>query len=337
MTLRRLAIVPLLLVVAVAVWFWFGRGQEVTVAVPTRGTAVEIVYATGSVEPIRWSKVTSLIRARIVEVCDCEGKAVKKGDVLARLDDRELRAQLDELKAREDFSRREMSRVTELMGRGSATTQAFERASSDLRQIQALISVQMEKLSYYDIVAPMDGEVLRRDGQIGEIAEAGQVLYRVGEPKPLQVVAEVNEEDIPRVEAGQLVLFRTDAFPNRRLEGTVREITPMGDAAAKTYRIRVKLPDDTPLKPGMSVEANVVTREKPNALLVPTDAVQGSAVYVVAADRAQRRTIEVGIRGTRAVEILGGVDEADRVVSPVATDLTDGRRVRVVGRTAAPP
>ena len=115
----------------------------------------------------------------------------------------------------------------------------------------------------------MDGVVLRRDGEVGEIAEVGQILFRVGVPKPLQVVAEVNEEDIPRVAVGQTVLLRTDAFPGQRLEATVREITPMGDPVAKTYRIRVALPDDTPLRPGMSVEANVVTREKPNALLVP--------------------------------------------------------------------
>ena len=90
----------------------------------------------------------------------------------------------------------------------------------DLRQVQALISVQMEKLAYYTITAPMDGLVLRRDGEVGEIAEAGQVLFRVGVPKPLQIVAEVNEVDIPRVAVGQTVLLRTDAFLDRRLEGT---------------------------------------------------------------------------------------------------------------------
>ncbi|MGZ9106111.1 MAG: efflux RND transporter periplasmic adaptor subunit, partial [Rhodoplanes sp.] len=187
----------------------------------------------------------------------------------------------------------------------------------------------------YEIVAPMEGIVLRRDGEVGEIAEAGQVLFRVGVPKPLQVVAEVNEEDIPRVAIGQLVLLRTDAFPNRRIEGKVREITPMGDAVAKTYRIRVDLPDDTPLKPGMSVEANVITREKPGALLVPADAVQGSTVFVVDGDRVRKRAVEVGIRGTRNIEILSGVDEKNRVISPVPPgELADGQRVRVTMRGA---
>jgi RND family efflux transporter MFP subunit len=334
--LRRIALI--LVVVAVAAggaWYRYGRGQEITVAAPTRGTAVEIVYATGSIEPIRWAKVASIIRDRIVEVCDCEGKEVAKGDMLARLDDREIRATLEELRAREDFAKREVARVTELMGRGAATTQAFERASTELRQIQGLISVQLEKANDYIITAPMDGVVLRRDGEIGEIAEAGQILFRVGVPKPLQVVAEVNEEDIPRVELGQVVLLRTDAFPNQRLEGKVREITPMGDPVAKTYRIRVALPDDTPLKPGMTVEANVITREKPDALLVPADAVQGNTVFVLEGDRVRRRTVETGIRGTRAVEILSGLTERDRVASPAPTGLSDGAFVRVGERAPA--
>src|SRR5262245_301734 len=225
--------------VAVLAWWRLGRGVEIAVVAPTRGAAVEIVYATGAVEPVRWAKVASLIRERIVDLCNCEGKTIAKGDVLVRLDDREPRAQLQELKAREEFAKREMARVTELLGRGVATTQAFERISSDLRQIQALISVQLEKLDYYTVTSPMDGGVLRRDGESGEIAETGQILFRVGVPTPLQVVAEVNEEDIPRVGVGQTVLLRTDAFLGRRLEGKVHEITPMGDAVAKTYRIQI--------------------------------------------------------------------------------------------------
>jgi RND family efflux transporter MFP subunit len=314
--------------VALLAWWRLGRPAEVVTTAPTRGTAVEIVYATGAVEPVRWAKVASLIRDRIVDLCDCEGNTVAKGDVLVRLDDREPKAQLQELKAREEFAKREMARVTDLLGRGVASTQAFERISTDLRQIQALISVQMEKLAAYTIASPMDGVVLRRDGEIGEIAEPGQVLFRVGMPKPLQVVAEVNEEDIPRVAAAQAVLLRTDAFAGRRLDGKVHEITPLGDAVARTYRIRIALPDDTPLHVGMSVEANIVTREKANALLIPADALVGSHVLVVAGDRAHRRQVSVGIRGTRTVEILSGLDENDRVASPAPAGLPDGSRVR---------
>ena len=332
---RKFLIVAAIIVLlaAAAGWWRFGRGPQVAAVAATRGTAVEIVYATGGVEPVRWAKVASVIRDRIIEICDCEGKTIAKGDVLARLDDREVRAGLKELKAREEFLQRELSRVSELITRGAATTQAHERAAMDLHTVQALISVQTEKIADYTIVAPMDGVVLRRDGEIGEIAEAGQILFRVGVPKPLQVVAEVNEEDIPRVKVGQTVLFRTDAFPDQSLKGTVREITPMGDVVAKTYRIKIALPDDTPLKPGMSVEANIITREKPNALLIPADALQGKIVFVVDGNHVRKREINVGIRGTRTVEVLSGLKDGERVASPAATELKDGVRVRIAGGT----
>jgi RND family efflux transporter MFP subunit len=328
---RRIPALALVAAMAAGLAWWrLGRAPEVPFVAPMRGTAVEIVYGTGAVEPVRWAKVASLIRDRIVELCHCEGKTVAKGDVLARLDDRQVKAQLQELRAREDFAKREMARVTDLLGRGVATTQAFERISAELRQVQALVSVQLERLADYTIVAPMDGVVLRRDGEIGEIAETGQVLFRVGVPKPLLVVAEVNEEDIPRVAVGQTVLLRTDAFAGRRLEGKVHEITPMGDAVAKTYRIRIALPDDTPLYVGMSVEANVVTREKANALLAPADAVQGQQVLVLDGDRVRLRKVEIGIRGARNVEILSGVSEGERIASPMPANLPDGSRVHAV-------
>ena len=101
---RRVTVLALVAVIAAGLAWWrLGRAPEVAFVAPWRGTAVEIVYATGAVEPARWAKVTSLFRGRMIELCYCEGKQVAKGDVLARLDDAEQRAQLQELKAREEF------------------------------------------------------------------------------------------------------------------------------------------------------------------------------------------------------------------------------------------
>ncbi len=335
---RALALALLIAVAAAFWWFRYGRGPEVTAVEPARGTAVEIVYATGAVEPVRWAKVASVVRDRIIEICDCEGRQVKAGDVLARLNDKEQKAALQELRAREDFAKKELDRQTRLSEKGVATQQNFERTSMELRSIQALILQQMEKLEDRTIAAPIEGTVLRRDGEVGEIAEAGQILFRIGAEKPLRVVAEVNEEDVPRVAVGQRVLLRTDAFKDQDLEGLVNEITPMGDPVAKTFRIKIALPDDTPLKPGISVEANVVAREKPNALVIPADAVSGSKVFVLSGDRVRERTITTGLRGTRAIEVLSGLAETEQVASvSAATALKDGQRVRITARGKATP
>jgi multidrug efflux pump subunit AcrA (membrane-fusion protein) len=103
----------------------------------------------------------------------------------------------------------------------------------------------------------------------------------------------------------------------------------MGDPVARTYRIRIALPDDTPLRFGMSVEANVVASEKNGALLIPADAIQAGQVLVIDGDRVRRRRIEVGIRGVRSVEVVSGLGENEVIASPAPADLADGARVRI--------
>lgn len=333
---RRVGVAALSLVVAAAAgWWYLGRGVAVTTAVVSRGTAAEIVYGTGAVEPVRWARVATLIQGRIVERCRCEGKAVKAGDLLARLDDKESQATLRELRAREDFDRREVERQRQLSARNATTTQNLERAESDLLRTQALISAQVQRIEQYRLVSPMDGIVLREDGEVGEVVNSNTILYQIGLPSPLQLVASVNEEDIPKVREGQTVLLRTDAFAERRLTGTIREITPAGDPVARTFRIRVALPDDTPLRVGMNVEANVVVREKADVLLAPAAALLQEAVFVVEEGRARRRPVSIGIRGAQMVEIVSGLRDGERVVVPVPSDLRDGAAVRIAG--AVPP
>lgn len=320
-------VIAIVLGVGATAWWWW-RGPIITVVPVTRGAAAEIVYATGSVEPETWSRSTPLVRGRIVERCRCEGRTVKQGDLLARLDDKEALATLNDLRALEEFQHREFDRQAQLLARGVATSQAYQKAESDLARIRAQIAAQAQRLEYFKLVAPMDGIVLKEDGEVGDMVDPGTILYRIGLEKPLWVVAEVNEEDIPRVRVGQKALLRTDAFANQVLHGAVKQITPAGDPVAKTFRVRIGLPDDTPLRVGMSVESNIVSREKPDVLLVPANAVVNNSLFAVENGRARRRKVEVGIRGTGFVEIVNGVAEGELVASPATANIKDGGRVR---------
>jgi RND family efflux transporter MFP subunit len=326
--LWKLIAAVVLVAAAAGIGWWYLRGPVVTVAQATRGTAAEIVYATGSVEPETWSRLTPLVRGRIIERCRCEGKAVRKGERLARLDDAEALATLNDLRALEDFDRQEFDRQSQLLARGSTTSQLQQKAASDLARIQAQIAAQTQRLRYYELVAPMDGIVLREDGEVGDMVEPGTILYRIGLERPLWVVAQANEEDVPRIAVGQKALLRADAFGSQVLPGFVKEITPAGDPDAKTFRLRIALPNDTPLRVGMSVEANIVTREKHDALLVPANALIGHEVLVVKDGRPARRSVVIGLRGTSQVEILGGLEERETVASPAIAGIAKRLHVR---------
>lgn len=324
----RILSIALVLAVAGGAAAWLsGRATAVATVTPHRGEAAQIVYATGVVEPRVWAKVTPLVRERIVSLCDCEGQAVDPGTELARLDSREAEATLAELKARQKLAAAEHDRQMVLAGRNVASVQALDQARSELSRLDAMIAGQTATLENYVLRAPMRGLVLRKDGEVGEIIDPDTVLFWVGEPKPLWVVADVNEEDIPQVAVGQKALLRADAFPDQALAATVERITPKGDPVAKTYRVRLALPDDTPVRIGMTVEVNIITRTRADALLVPADAVSGNAAMVAEDGVARRRDLEIGIRGIKEIEVLSGLDAGARLIAPFPENLADGARV----------
>lgn len=329
---RRLAISALsMLALAFAAW-WALRPAQVAAALVSRGDAAEVVYATGVIEPLRWAKVVPLQRERIVDLCEnCEGRPVVTGQVLARQDDAEQRAVLAELEARLRQFERDRTRQADLLSRGAGTQTAFDLAATQVEELKARIAAQTQRIGALVLRSPMDGVVLRRDGRIGEIAGQTDVLFWIGPPKPLRVVAEVNEEDIARVETSQVALLRNEGFSTGSLRGAVGLITPKGDPVTKTFRVYIDLPDDTPLRIGMSVEANIVVREAKGVVLAPPEAVAKNKVQVIENGRIAVKPVEIGIRGSRLVQILSGLEAGQRIVSPFRADLVDGARIAIAG------
>lgn len=315
--------------VAAALWWWSARPVQVAVVTPQVGRAADVVYATGVVEPVRWAKVTSVLRERIIEMCACEGETVTQGTVLGRLDASDARATAAELEARVQLSKQNLDRAVGLLERRVISRQAFEQAENDHSRNVALLAAQTARLSDYELKAPMDGQVLRRDGEVGEVAEPGAVLFWVGQPRPLRVVADVNEEDIPLVETGQKALVRADAFPGRAFDAVVDQITPKGDPVLKTYRVYLTFKDPPPLMIGMTSDVNIIVKVVEKALLVPLAAVDGDRVLVLEDDgRLAARRLEIGIRGTETVEVTGGLEPDARVVAVWRDGLSPGQAAR---------
>lgn len=327
---KRVALVAVAGLLAVAALQVLGRGREVQTVPARKGSAAEVVYATGVVEPVVWAKVTALVRKRIEDICKCEGQPVKKGDVLVRLDDVEERGLLAELEARLKRLKADAERTAGLVERNIASRTSLDEKLTQVSEQEARILVLKDRIADLALKSPIDGVVLRRDGEIGEIAGtgSGDTLLWVGQPKPLQVVAEVNEDDILDVAKGQRALLRHEGSTGRPLTGEVLRITPKGDPQTKTFRVYIGLPDDTPLKIGMSVEANIVVAEVTDAVLVPAEAVGDHKVQVVEDGRVEVRPVEVGLRGSGSVEIRSGLTPGEAVVSPYAKDLAAGARVR---------
>jgi len=339
MTIRRILLIAALLPLAGGAWYAyanFWRTQPVTTAIAVQAPVSEAIYGTGTVEPERWAKVVPLQRRRLLELCSCEGQAVKAGQVLGRQDDAEERSALHELEVNNEQLVRDLARAEKDRGNSDAAQKDYEQRWTQLEESKSRIAAQKVRIDQLVLRAPLDGMVLRRDGEVGEIAGPTDVLFWVGPPAPMQVTAEINEEEINRIAVGQRAFLRSEAFPGQALRATVSQITPKGDPARKTFRVYLSLPQDTPLRIGMSVEANVIVREKARAIVIPTEAIADDAVQVVNNSRIQRLPIRLGVRGSRNVEIIGDVTRGMAVLSPARPDLADGTLVQV-SRVATGP
>ncbi|MBF0326404.1 efflux RND transporter periplasmic adaptor subunit [Magnetospirillum moscoviense] len=332
---RPFSILRLLLVLAViaagAAWLYLQNGTaKVALATARPGPAIEAVYATGTVEPESWAKVGPLTVGRIAEMLVTEGERVTQGQKLARLDDREAAAKVAELEARAAYWREEMGRARTLADKGIKAREAEQKAASEYNQVTAAIAAARQRRADLVVAAPIDGVVLRRDFEPGEVVGTDSTLFWIGEARPLRITADVDEEDIARVMPGQKVLIKADAFPDAALTGRVDRLTPKGDPINKTFRVRVRLPDDTPVMIGMTAEINIITAEKTDALLIPAAAISADGtVWRVVDGRAQPQTARLGIRGRDRVEVLGGLNEGDSVIAAPPTGLKAGDRVKV--------
>src|SRR5262245_981899 len=344
MKVRHLIATGILAIAAIGAGYYaysnFLYPPLVTTSIANLAPVSEAVYGTGTVEPERWAKVVPLQRRRLVELCKCEGQVVKSGQILGRQDDAEERSALEQMEINRGQLERDLSRAEKERDKSDAARTEYEQRWTKLEEAKSRIAAQKVRLDSLLLRAPLDGMVLRRDGEVGEIAGPTDVLFWVGPPAPMQVVAEINEEEINRIAAGQKALLRSEAFPGRALRATVSQITPKGDPTRKTFRVYLRLPQDTPLRIGMSVEANIIFREKQAAVVVPAQAVTGDSVQIIEDGRISRVPVTVGIRGSRNVEIIGDVVKGMAVLSPSRTDLADGTRIRIdnsLAKVVEPP
>ncbi|HEX6974540.1 MAG TPA: efflux RND transporter periplasmic adaptor subunit, partial [Vicinamibacterales bacterium] len=298
---------------------------------PTRGPAVDAIYATGTVEPTVMLPIAPRVAGRLVQLNTDEGASVRKGQVLARLDDADLASSVAEYEARARFAQDQLRRTEELTKRGVSAAIELDRARAEADAADAQLRRARAQRDFTSLVAPADGTVIRRDGEIGQFIPAGQAVFYLSCCAPLRVTAEVDEEDIPRVYVGQRAVLRADALPGVNLEGAVAEVTPKGDPVARSYRVRIRLPQPGGLKVGMTVDANLIVAERANALLVPTTAVQDGAVWVVRDGRLARQPVKIGVAGDARSEILDGLAPDARIVAQPGEDLNEGRRARIRG------
>jgi len=295
---------------------------------------VELTYsAEALVEAVRQSTVSAQIAGRIVELRFDVGDYVRKGEVIARIDERAAsqalaasEAQVREAEAALRNARADYERSKQLVAQKFMSQAALDRSEAAYKAAQARVGAllagagqaQTER-SFATIVAPYSGVVSARHVELGEMAVPGKPLMTGFDPGTLRVTATVPEAQVAAIQAGARARVEVPAIA-RWVEATQVTVIPAADPRTHTTQVRLELPPDVRgIYPGMYARAYFVTG-RATALLVPRAAVfqrsELTAVYVVGreGESPQLRQIRLGTAGDeRAVEVLSGLRAGERV------------------------
>lgn len=264
-------------------------------------------------------------------------------------------AQVLEAEASAAEATRALSRATALEERGSASQtaldqartaavssnarvtvarQSAEAARAQLASVEAQLANVELNLTRTQVVAPVDGEVLARNAQIGSIASAaGQPMFSLMRDGALELRVELSERDLVRIRQGQKAKIRTGGSQDL-LTGTVRLVEPTVDPATRLGHARITLDMPGALRAGMYADAEILITER-SGLAVPVTAITtgaaGTSVMTVDAEgRVARKLVTTGIRDAGLVEVLEGLSEGDMVVTKAGSFVRDGASVAPV-------
>ena len=220
---------------------------------------------------------------------------------------------------------------------------AVDSAEATVRSAQAEVDRLLAQLSQTEVLAPDSGVIAEKSATIGDIASAGTPLFKLISGDQLELALSVPQTQLAKVNPGATVQITSSADPNLQLQGQVRSIDPVVDAQSRKATVKVSLPGSDRLRPGMFLQANIVTGSR-QGVVVPAEAVlpqsNGSfVVYTLERGQAKANTVEIGDRvpakgDTPAqIEITSGLQPNATVIVEGASYVQDGDTVNVVTDT----
>lgn len=296
-----------------------------------RKSRVATEEVVGTVRAKLHAVIEAKLSARIEEMPAAPGLNVKAGDLLARLDAREVQARYDRALALRQQAEADLQRANTLVAQKILSPAEFDTVQSRFRVDDAAATEAQTLLGYTKVTAPFDGIVTRKYADVGDLAAPGKPLLEMEDSRELRLEAGVPEAVVGRLALGDKLSVRVSSLSNE-LVGVVSEISPAADPGSRTFLVKCDLPPAPGLRAGRFGRAAMPVGET-SALRVPVSAVlrrgQLELLFVATGGHAEMRIVKTGKRVGNEVELVSGVDAGEAVIVENAAGLVDGQPVEV--------
>lgn len=315
----------------------------VEVAAAITDTVVDAIFGTGEIEAVQSIEVRPEVTGRLTEILAREGREVASGTALFKVDDAELKAEVARLTAERDLAMQALARTRDLIEQNASSAADLEVAEANARSAAARLELQQVRLERTVVRAPFAGVVGQRYVSLGDYVTTSTRLTTLQTVDPQRAVFRVPERYAERLRLGQEVTFRVAAVPDQTFTGEVDFVDPIVELPARTIAVKARVSNwQRVLKPGMFIEVRLTTEVRPDAVIVPEDAIlplSGADYVWVITDEstATRRQVRLGVRVPGFVEILDGVAVGEQVVVGGLERLSEGAPVSPIPVERARP
>jgi RND family efflux transporter MFP subunit len=355
--------------IIVALYFIFRLFSDVAVEVklttvikqsPAKSNAV--LNASGYIVAQRKASVSSKGTGVLVYLGVVEGDKVKQGQIIARLDDRDIVAQLDQAKSNLQLYKAQLNetqnnynREKELFIRGFSSQQTLDQTEANYKTLLANIDIAQAGIRVAEVAlenmiirAPFDGTVLTKNAEVGEIVApfgasttSRAAVVTIADMTSLMVETDVSESNIEKIKQDLDCEIVLDAYPDKSYQGYVFKIVPTADRSKATVLVKVGFKSyDSRVLPEMSAKVSFLSEKKGEeenqvpVLTIPLSAVDDingkKIVYLVKDDQAFQKEVVTGRLLGNYVEIISGLEEGEELVDNLNDKIKDGVQVKVL-------
>ncbi len=308
---------------------------------------------TGTIQPERRADLRAEVQGVVLQVLKENGDAVKRGDLLVRLDADTIRdglssAEASQRAAQQAFEQagRQLERMKTLRSSGMTSAQALEDAEnrrnstqSELEAAKSRVSLAQQQMQRTEVRAPFDGVVSDRKVSAGDTAQMGKELLKVIDPGSMRFEGMVSADHIGSIKSGQPVAFRVNGYGDQAFAGKVRRVNPSANATTRQVEVLVDfVGDKQPRLAGLYAEGHVEAASASSLTLPATALVRDgdkASTWRVKDNKLQKVDVALGERDSRSGDFVvkGGLAEGDQVIRYPTALLKDGQAVQ----TAAAP
>ncbi|WP_034256465.1 efflux RND transporter periplasmic adaptor subunit [Adhaeribacter aquaticus] len=299
---------------------------------------------TGTIQANKVVQLSFLVSGNVTSVPVAEGQFVKKGQLIATVDETAYRSQYEVQMAQVRLAEENYKRIAEVFRKGSIAEIRMLEAKSQYDQARSAARATYQNIAHTKLYAPQSGYIGAKKIEAGSLAAPGAPAVQILDISRVSVAVPIPEAEINTYQKGDKAQVTVPALGNKQIEGTVDEVAVLAAAGTPNYTVKISLPNPSEeLKPGMVCNVAFQNNSDGNAtatagqLIVPVEAVQVDVngqnyVYVASADgkMALRKTIQTGTLYNNGIRVTKGLQGSENLITSGYHKLTDSTAIQIV-------